>query len=87
MQTGVVATIKRPITLIYRDVNGTLHRLLADETETNRFYLNAERSRVKAETEKEIAALLLDEAFSDRQDTQLAATRIGILNGHDLGRF
>jgi hypothetical protein len=73
VQTGTVPSIKRPITLVYRDLNGTLHRLLADETETNRFvndtllYLDAERSRIKAETEKEIGAVL-DEGFSDRKD-------------------
>jgi hypothetical protein len=73
VQTGVVTTIKTPVVLFYRDVNGNLHRILADETEANRFvndtliYLNTERNRIKAQAQKDIAALL-ETAFADRQD-------------------
>jgi hypothetical protein len=70
VKTGAVLTIKTPTTLVYRDVNGILHRLLADENEANRFinetliFLDSERSKIKAETQKATDALLV-ETFSD----------------------
>jgi hypothetical protein len=39
VQTGIDASIKMPTTLVYRDVNGTLHRMLTDETEVTRFVI------------------------------------------------
>src|SRR2546429_3836869 len=49
IQTGISATLKTPIEFVYRDINGTVHRVLADETEANSFindtliYLDSER--------------------------------------------
>jgi hypothetical protein len=73
VKTTAIATVKTPTKLVYRDINGTLHRVLVDESETNSFvndtliYLDSERSKIKAETKQEIAALL-ETAFGDRQD-------------------
>jgi hypothetical protein len=58
--------------LIFQDVNGSLHRILVDETELNRFvndtliYLDAEREKIKAETQRQVDELLKT-AFSDGQ--------------------
>lgn len=73
IQTGISATLKTPIEFVYRDINGTVHRVLADETEANSFindtliYLDSERSTIKADIQKQVATLL-ETAFSDRQD-------------------
>jgi hypothetical protein len=61
-----------PKTFVYRDVNGSLHRILVDETELNRFvndtliYLDTERDKIKAETQREVDELIKT-AFSDGQ--------------------
>jgi hypothetical protein len=73
VQTGITATIKTPIVLVYRDIDGKVHRVVADETEANRFvnevliYLDSECSAIKAEVQTQIAASL-ERAFSDRQE-------------------
>jgi hypothetical protein len=72
IRTGVTANFKTSVVLSYRDVNGTLHRLLADESGVNKFvngtlvYLDFERERIKANTASRIDALLAT-AFDDRQ--------------------
>jgi hypothetical protein len=56
IRTGVTAQFKRSVVLYYRDVNGTLHLLLADENGVNKFvnetliYLDTECQKVKANT-------------------------------------
>jgi hypothetical protein len=92
-QIGAVATIKTPVTLVYRDVNGTVHRILADEIEANRFvndtliYLDSERDRIKVETQQKIATLL-ETAFADRQEAiSRYADWTGTSNGDDPGPF
>jgi hypothetical protein len=73
IQTGINATLKTPIVFVYRNINGTVHRVLADETEANSFvndtliYLDSECSAIKADIQKQVATLL-ETAFSDRQD-------------------
>jgi hypothetical protein len=70
VRTHVIPALTTPKTLIYRDRNGTLYRLLADETEVDRFandtliYLDSERSKIKADTQRQIDELL-ENAFSD----------------------
>ena len=72
IRTGVTANFKTSVVLFYRDVNGTLHRLLADESGVNKFvnetliYLDTECQRIKANTAARIDALLAT-AFDDRQ--------------------
>jgi len=72
IRTGVTANFKASVVLYYRDVNGTLHRLLADESGVNKFvngmliYLDTECQRIKANTAVRIEALLAT-AFDDRQ--------------------
>jgi hypothetical protein len=74
VRTHVVPVVTTPKTLIYRDRNGTLYRLLADETEVDRFvddtliYLDSERSKIKADTQRKIDELL-ENTFSDSQDS------------------
>ncbi|RZN24612.1 hypothetical protein CWO90_28605 [Bradyrhizobium sp. Leo121] len=66
----MIPALTAPKTLIYRDRNGTLYRLLADETEVDRFandtliYLDSERSKIKVDTQRQIDELLKN-AFSD----------------------
>jgi hypothetical protein len=77
IRTGVTAQFKRSVALYYRDVNGTLHLLLADEDGVNKFvnetliYLDAECQRLKTNTAVRIGALLAT-AFEDR-DASIAA--------------
>lgn len=77
IHTGVAAQFKRSVLLYYRDVNGTLHLLLADESGVKKFvnetliYLDTERQRIKASTAIRINALFA-EAFADR-DVSIAA--------------
>jgi len=72
IRTGVTTQFKRSVALYYRDVNGTLHLLLADESGVNRFvnetliYLDTECQRVKTNTAIRIEALLAT-AFEDRE--------------------
>ena len=72
IRTGVTANFKTPVVLYYRNVNGTWHRLLADESGVNKFvnetliYLATECQRIKANTAIRIEALLAT-AFDDRQ--------------------
>lgn len=72
IRTGVTTQFKTPVFLYYRDVNGTLHRLLADESGVNKFvnetliYLDQESQRIKARTAARIEALLAT-AFDDRE--------------------
>jgi hypothetical protein len=74
VQTRVVANFATPTTLVYRDINGTRHLILADETRLNRFvndtlvYLESQRSTIKTKTERKIDALL-DNAFFDSHDS------------------
>jgi hypothetical protein len=74
VRTHVIPTLTAAKTLIYRDRNGTLYRLLADETEVNRFvnetlmYLEAERDKIAAETQREIDELI-ENAFFDGEDS------------------
>ncbi|MGY8663536.1 hypothetical protein Q3C01_14360 [Bradyrhizobium sp. UFLA05-109] len=71
IRTGVTAQFKRSVLLYYRDVNGTLHLLLADESGVNKFvndtliYLDTESQRIKANTAVRIHTLLA-QAFADR---------------------
>jgi hypothetical protein len=77
IRTGVTTQFKHSVLLYYRDVNGTLHLLLADESGVNKFvndtliYLDTESQRIKADTAVRINALLA-EAFADR-DVCIAA--------------
>ena len=63
VRTHVIPALTAPKTLIYRDRNGILYRLLADETEVNRFvndtliYIEAERGKISAETQRKIDEL------------------------------
>jgi hypothetical protein len=72
IRTGVTANFKTPVVLYYRDVNGRLHRLLADASGINQFanetliYLDTECQRIKVNTAVRIDALLAT-AFDDRQ--------------------
>ena len=72
IRTGVTAQFKRSVVLYYRDVNGTLHLLLADQSGVNKFvnetliYLDTECQRIKANTAVRIEALLAT-AFEDRE--------------------
>ncbi len=71
VDTQVVAAFSTPKALIYRDVNGTLQRILTDETElrfvnSTLIYLDTTRDEIKAEAQREIDALI-DNAFSDGQ--------------------
>jgi hypothetical protein len=72
IRTSVTANFKAPVVLYYRNANGTLHRLLADESGVNNFvnetliYLDTECQRIKATTAFRIEALLAT-AFHDRQ--------------------
>ncbi len=71
IRTGVTAQFKRTVLLYYRDVNGTLHLLLADKSGVNKFvndtliYLDTESQRIRANTAVRINALLAA-AFADR---------------------
>jgi hypothetical protein len=73
IRTGVTAQVRPSVVLYYRDVNGTLYRLVADETGVNKFvnealiYLDTERERIKVNTAGRIAVLLA-KAFEDRDD-------------------
>jgi hypothetical protein len=73
IQTGVAAALKTQIIFVYRDIDGTVHRVLADESDANKFvndtliYLDTECGAIKAEMQRQIAALL-ETAFSDRQE-------------------
>jgi hypothetical protein len=73
IRTGVTAQFRPSVVLYYRDVNGTLYRLVADETGVNKFvnealiYLDTERERIKVNTAGRIAVLLA-KAFEDRDD-------------------
>lgn len=70
VRTHVIPALTAPKTLIYRDRNGTLYRLLADDTEVDRFvndtliYLDSERRKIKTDTQRQIDELL-ENAFSD----------------------
>lgn len=70
LNTHQLRAFTTPKELVYRDVNGSLHRILVDETELNRFvndtliYLDTERNKIKAETQRQIDELL-NTAFSD----------------------
>jgi hypothetical protein len=72
VRTGVTANFKTPITLYYREVDGSLRLLLTDEGEINRFVnenlllLDGEREKIKADTLGRIETLLA-ESFGDRQ--------------------
>jgi hypothetical protein len=72
VRTGATANFKTPITLYYREVDGSLHLLLTDESEINHFvnenllFLDDEREKIKAHTLGRIEGLLAD-AFGDRQ--------------------
>ena len=72
IRTGVTANFKTPITLYYREVDGSLSLLLTDEGEINRFvnenllFLDDEREKIRAHTLGRIETLLAD-AFGDRQ--------------------
>jgi hypothetical protein len=72
VQTGVAATLKTQIIFVYRDINGVVHQVLADESDANKFvndtliYLDSECSSIKVEIQRQITALL-ETAFSDRQ--------------------
>ncbi|MCK9913694.1 hypothetical protein MXD81_31380 [Microbacteriaceae bacterium K1510] len=72
IRTGVTPQFKTSVVLYYRGVNGTWHRLLADEYGVNKFvnetliYLDTERERIKANTAVRIEALLAT-AFNDRE--------------------
>ncbi len=74
VQTRAVANFATPTTFVYRDINGTRHLILSDETGLNRFvndtlvYLESQRSTIKARTERKIDALL-DNAFFDSHDS------------------
>jgi hypothetical protein len=77
IRTGVTTQFKRTVLLYYRDVNGSLHLLLADKSGINKFvndtliYLDTESQRIKASTAVRVNALLA-EAFVDR-DACIAA--------------
>ncbi|MDU1688536.1 MAG: hypothetical protein E6848_02820 [Bradyrhizobium sp.] len=77
IRTGTTTNFERTVLLYYRDVNGTLHLLLADESGVNEFvndtldYLDTESKRIRASTTVQINALLA-EAFADR-DACIAA--------------
>lgn len=77
IRSGVTPQFKRSVLLYYRDVNGTLHLLLSDESGVNKFvndtliYLDTESQRIKANTAVRVHALLA-EAFVDR-DACIAA--------------
>ncbi|UQE03553.1 hypothetical protein [Bradyrhizobium japonicum] len=70
VKTPVVRVFTAPKTIVYRDPNGTLYRIIAEETEVDRFvnntliYLETEQSKIKAETQRKIDELL-ENAFSD----------------------
>lgn len=72
LNTHQLQAFTTPKALVYRDVNGSLHRLLVDETELNRFandtltYLDTERDKIRAETQRQVDELLKT-AFSDGQ--------------------
>jgi hypothetical protein len=72
IRTSVTAQYKRSVVLYYRDVNGTLYLLLADESGVNKFvnetliYLDTEWQKIKANTAVRIEALLAT-AFEDRE--------------------
>jgi hypothetical protein len=72
-KTHVVRAFVTPKTLIYRDRDGTLQRVLVEQTDLDRFtnetldYLETERARLKAEAQVGIDAVLAN-AFSDGQE-------------------
>lgn len=72
VNTHQLRAFTTPKVLIFQDVNGSLHRILVDETGLNRFvndtliYLDSEREKIKAETQREVDELLKT-AFSDGQ--------------------
>jgi hypothetical protein len=72
VNTHQLRAFTTPKVLIFQDVNGSLHRILVDETELNRFvndtliYLDTERDKIKVETQREVDELLKT-AFSDGQ--------------------
>jgi hypothetical protein len=74
IRTHVIPALTAPKTLIYRDRNGALYRMLADETEIDRFvndmliYLESGRGKIKAETQRKIDELM-ENAFSDGEDS------------------
>src|SRR5207237_354860 len=73
IQTRVAAALKTQIILVYRDINGSVHRVLADESDANKFvndtliYLDTECMAIKVEMQRRIAALL-ETTFSDRHE-------------------
>jgi hypothetical protein len=73
VKTHIVANFATPKTLIYRDLNGVRHRILVDDTEAKSFvndtliYLEARRNEIKADTERQINALV-QSTFSDGQE-------------------
>jgi hypothetical protein len=73
IQTSVAVALKTQIIFVYRDINGTVHRVLANESDADKFvndtliYLDAECSAIKVELQRQIASLL-ETAFSDRQE-------------------
>ena len=89
--THVVAAFTTPKILVYRDLNGTLHRILADETEVNRFvnetliYLETKRNEIKAETQSQIL-MRSSRIPSPTAKIALLAMRTGISNGDGPGR-
>ena len=72
IRTGVAKQYKASAVIVYRKVDGTLHRLLADESGVNNFVnqarilLDKENLRIKVNTADRIAALLV-KAFDDRE--------------------
>jgi hypothetical protein len=74
VRTGVTAIFETPITLYYREVDGSLRLLLTDEGEINRFvnenllFLDDEREKIKAHTLGRIETLLAD-TFGDRRSS------------------
>jgi hypothetical protein len=73
VQPGKGPALKTRIIFVYRDINGTVHRVLADETDAKKFindtleYLDTERKSIKEEVQRQITALL-ETTFSDRQE-------------------
>ena len=72
VRTGVTAAFAKPVTLYYRNVDGTVHLLLADEGDVTRFvnenilYLDDRREAIKTRTSARIEALFA-KAFADRE--------------------
>lgn len=72
LNTHQLRAFTTPKELVYRDVNGSLHRILVDGTELTRFvndtliYLDTERDKIKVETQRQVDELLKT-AFSDGQ--------------------